>query len=516
MNVDTTLLTLEQSLHISFFHFVCDANVRTNVGGYVDQTLEWITKIVNEDDVKENDIEKSFLKPILLNLNVLNSKIHDLIQRCQFKTFDTDQIYSKRRELKTTNQKIQDAKRKKDQKIAKMTSKEQSAYFKRMMSADYKYGESDSDTNEKRYEDVKSGKEFKQSDLFQSGSEKIFISQADDIKDFEYNIVVEMAKHLKQINDIYKSIDENNDLCYEGGTFNHAIAYYISGNIVTICNSGDGIDNHRSHQLENGEQLYEVIAKFEIKPNMKWILLAIIIMCNKFNQCITKANRLYHLLFKVIDNSSQDMKYFFHSQIAGSCSFWSVFYLLMYKMQWDKEKLEKCLLKYAESYFIKNIPRIRDLYGFNGLLSCVTTKFERHGLQKNIASIAKIEYESLLQKKQFHIEKNFTKKKNTQKICVYEKLESKEEEFGDDTNYNEKSLFKLFTSTPSEQNSPVDLILFYQAMLEFIYQDFENKKNDFYCVWRKMHLWMEIFYALYQNYYNLDKLYPNFAIHLNN
>ena len=44
--MDSEILNFEDSLSVSFYHFVCDANVRDDKGNVRNETLKWIIELL--------------------------------------------------------------------------------------------------------------------------------------------------------------------------------------------------------------------------------------------------------------------------------------------------------------------------------------------------------------------------------------------------------------------------------------------------------------------------------------
>ncbi len=309
------ILEFDEPLNVCFYHFVCDANVRSGKGNVKNETAKWISELLELDPKPPYDLQS-----IIVKIRTLDLKVKRLIFQCQFKLINSDNLFYRRKKPLTCDQ------------------------------------------------------------LFEGGNKDIEIDFGKTIIDFRQNIIKEMTSVLKLKNK--GIILENEDIAYEGGTHGHAIAFYFSKNQLVICNSGDGISDQEIHLQKEGEdgiKKFETIATFNFID--KWYLLATLIFCSEFDLSVKKTkDDLYPLLYSQIQKTDT-MGYFFEGQISGSCTFWSMFYLLLYKSKWPKLKLETYLLKLAGNYFIKNQSLVQDKIGFDALVAAVDTKFKLHSIE---------------------------------------------------------------------------------------------------------------------------------------
>ena len=432
---------VEEPLDISFYHFVCDANVREN-GSSTKKTIEWIKSIVNEDDKITAEV---------VDMQSHAANLQKLINEIKLRRFNSE------------------------------------GYFKDKLNGNYT-----------------------EAKLLKTGSNKITIPFGRSILEFRMNIIKYLAKKFENTNSERNLIGQKETIFYEGGTLHHAIAFYLlENNEVIICNSGDGLQNEDFHEKkEDGK--FEVITKFQLLKNARWIFLATIIVCSEWDHSILKADLLYDLLrnLKIMQKipTKNDFTYFFPPQISGSCSFWSTFYALMYKSRWTKPQLENTLLKAAAKYFVMLAPTLRKLYGYNGLLSCVATTFEKHEITE-FAMFAENEYKDLFENQRLHTKfGDFSSHK--EQFSMNDENETQEEK------EEVKTLTDLSGFNISEylNLNPVSAIKYYTILKKLIYQEFNEIKTEKEDLRLKMYNWMEVLWKLQQ--YEFERYCPNFHIHL--
>ncbi len=319
------------SLNMSFFHFVCDANVRDK-GSHSLTCLSWISDLAG----KYSDVKNDKLSEVIRTIETSDSKIGNFIDEASLKSISSESLHKHSKKL--TEQDL----------FSKLASKTLPPLSKKAID----FGSS--------------------------------------LTEFRQNIIERLANRFQMIN---LDIDT---FVFHGGTRNHAIAMSYENNEVILCNSGDGVHDATFHAFKN--ETYEVVSKFKLKDsNNKWLFLATIIFCSEIDRSITKTSYLYDLLRPLLIKLPSTT-YFYPSQIAGSCTFWSAFYLILYKTQFKRDFLEDFLLKAAGNYFIEKVPTINKLNGFSGLLSCVVAKFNKHQM-KGFDEFAEKQYELLFESK---------------------------------------------------------------------------------------------------------------------
>ncbi len=415
------VLNFETPLNVSFYHFVCDANVRSDKGNSATKTLQWIIQLLQNQDQE--------LLDLAINLQKMNGKLQDLILKCQFKI-----IYS--------------------------------TY---------------------RFES-----EISQAMLFTGGLENIQIHSVEQIID-EYAIKLKLENNI---------IDIGEDICYEGGTTNHAISFYISGNILTICNSGEGLNYSEFHA--NLDDKYEVIAQVEIKPNRKWHIIATIILCSDYDKTIFNTTQLYELLSPNV-NKLKQTSYMFPSQLSGSCTFWSTFYLILFRLQnkWYKNQLEAYLLKLAINYFIENAPKLK--YGYEGLVSCIQAKCIKFGIELPL-DFAKNAYKDCFLNKYVKFEPLEENDQNKLYILTSDlayKSKKTKDKFS--------SIESLYEYDGDEKEFYVSGLNFYFSTLKILNSLFTTKTNNYIHLMCKL---MKLFFKIRYNLKETFVFYATLFIHL--
>ncbi len=409
----------------SFYHFVCDANVRSDKGNTSGKTLEWI-KILNIQDQK--------FQSLCMSLNNMDTVIKEFATSCQF-----NYIYSSRR--------------------FKNASKEG----------------------------------FPMSEVFLDGKKDEKIPFGESLQAFRKNIIDCFVTRMQS----QKShlIDP---AFFEGGTRKHAIAFYLEGDSLIICNSGEGLSYTKFHEKKDNK--YEVIAKFKIITSKRWHVWATILLCSDFDLDMDNTFDLYELLSIYLIKEPSNSLYFHESQISGSCTFWSTFYMLLYLTKETKHNLEIKLLKHAGQYFMANKHYIQTKYGYDGLVACVEAKFIFHKLALPDGFNTKKEYTD-----HFYSKNGFkTNPLGNQPIKKYE-LTNKL------TNcnyfYEAKSALDLLKKHPSDEL--VACLYFYYNCLQLLDIEFANIKNQDNRF--KISEWMEVFYHIKQIYQKENLLANNWS-----
>ncbi len=420
-----TYLEFNGPLHPSFYHFVCDANVRSDKGGTSGKTLEWI---------KSLHIEDQKFQSLCMSLNNMDSVIKEFATSCKF-----NYIYSNR-----------------------------------------------------RFENA-SREGFPMSEIFLDGKKDENIPFGDSLLAFRRNIINCFVTRMQS----QKShlIDP---AFFEGGTQKHAIAFYLEGDSLIICNSGEGLSYTKFHEKKDNK--YEVIAKFKIIPSKRWHVWATILLCSDFDLDMDNTFDLYELLSIYLIKQPANSLYFYESQISGSCTFWSTFYMLLYLTKETKHNLEIKLLEHAGQYFMGNKHIMQKKYGYDGLVACVEAKFIFHKLALPDDFNTNTEYTD-----HFYSKNGFkTNPLGNQPIKAYELTNELKNH---NHFYKATSALDLLKKYPTDEL--VSYLHFYYNCLQLLDIEFANIKNQDNRF--KISEWMEVFFHIKEIYQKENLLANNWS-----